>query len=473
MAQRGDRRPTLPGRRPSTPRRAGRPRGRCACPGRTRRRCRRAGSRARWSRNWSAATSQPRWPAVHHARAQCRPAAATERVPRLGAGDAVDEQPAVLLERSHSSGRERALHAVYRHRVEADCLECHLKRGHVGAARSRRLRETQRKRPCEDDHAGDLPDVTHTLGVGAFADLPSAARDPAGADGSAADGRERARHVGRAHRRTPVVRAAARRSGPDDHHAVALGREDSAGRCEPRRPCAAAGSERRCRAGGSRPARGRHDRRPRRSPMPRESRPLSECPASRPPRATAPPARNAAIVEPNPVIRISILRMTTNAVNPFFPGRGCIPPIERSTTHHVTSVDVARRAGVSQSTVSLVFSGKGRRPGLGGNPGARSPLRARARLPAERRRPGAAAGPLARGRAARARRDQPVLQPRAARRPARRPGGRLHGGARRHRQRPSLGGAVVRGAARRPRGRLPALRGQRSRRRWAPTSTSC
>jgi DNA-binding LacI/PurR family transcriptional regulator len=34
--------------------------------------------------------------------------------------------------------------------------------------------------------------------------------------------------------------------------------------------------------------------------------------------------------------------------------------IERSTQHRVTSVDVARHAGVSQSTVSLVFSGKGR-----------------------------------------------------------------------------------------------------------------
>jgi DNA-binding LacI/PurR family transcriptional regulator len=34
-------------------------------------------------------------------------------------------------------------------------------------------------------------------------------------------------------------------------------------------------------------------------------------------------------------------------------------PIERSAQHRVTSVDVARRAGVSQSTVSLVFSGKG------------------------------------------------------------------------------------------------------------------
>src|ERR687893_1538483 len=33
--------------------------------------------------------------------------------------------------------------------------------------------------------------------------------------------------------------------------------------------------------------------------------------------------------------------------------------IERSAPHRVTSVDVARHAGVSQSTVSLVFSGKG------------------------------------------------------------------------------------------------------------------
>jgi DNA-binding LacI/PurR family transcriptional regulator len=35
-------------------------------------------------------------------------------------------------------------------------------------------------------------------------------------------------------------------------------------------------------------------------------------------------------------------------------------PIERSTRQGVTSIDVARCAGVSQSTVSLVFSGKGR-----------------------------------------------------------------------------------------------------------------
>jgi DNA-binding LacI/PurR family transcriptional regulator len=42
------------------------------------------------------------------------------------------------------------------------------------------------------------------------------------------------------------------------------------------------------------------------------------------------------------------------------PGVVAFAPIERSTQQRVTSVDVARRAGVSQSTVSLVFSGKGR-----------------------------------------------------------------------------------------------------------------
>jgi DNA-binding LacI/PurR family transcriptional regulator len=39
--------------------------------------------------------------------------------------------------------------------------------------------------------------------------------------------------------------------------------------------------------------------------------------------------------------------------------RGCIRPIARTPNTRVTSVDVARHAGVSQSTVSLVFSGKG------------------------------------------------------------------------------------------------------------------
>ena len=42
------------------------------------------------------------------------------------------------------------------------------------------------------------------------------------------------------------------------------------------------------------------------------------------------------------------------------PGVVAFGPIERSARHRVTSNDVARHAGVSQSTVSLVFSGKGR-----------------------------------------------------------------------------------------------------------------
>jgi DNA-binding LacI/PurR family transcriptional regulator len=40
-------------------------------------------------------------------------------------------------------------------------------------------------------------------------------------------------------------------------------------------------------------------------------------------------------------------------------GHGCIRPIA-GPEHRITSIDVARRAGVSQSTVSLVLSGKGR-----------------------------------------------------------------------------------------------------------------
>ena len=50
----------------------------------------------------------------------------------------------------------------------------------------------------------------------------------------------------------------------------------------------------------------------------------------------------------------------SDRVNPNFLRRACIAPIERSAQNRVTSIDVARRAGVSQSTVSLVFSGKSR-----------------------------------------------------------------------------------------------------------------
>jgi DNA-binding LacI/PurR family transcriptional regulator len=53
--------------------------------------------------------------------------------------------------------------------------------------------------------------------------------------------------------------------------------------------------------------------------------------------------------------------MTSGRINPLAPGLVALPSIERSERQQrVTSVDVARHASVSQSTVSLVFSGKGR-----------------------------------------------------------------------------------------------------------------
>ena len=56
------------------------------------------------------------------------------------------------------------------------------------------------------------------------------------------------------------------------------------------------------------------------------------------------------------VIRMNILRMTPVSMrNPSHRGRACL----HSGIDRPTSIDVARRAGVSQSTVSLVFSGKG------------------------------------------------------------------------------------------------------------------
>jgi DNA-binding LacI/PurR family transcriptional regulator len=51
--------------------------------------------------------------------------------------------------------------------------------------------------------------------------------------------------------------------------------------------------------------------------------------------------------------------MTTEAVKVGPAGVVAFDPIEPSVRQRVTSVDVARHAGVSQSTVSLVFSGKG------------------------------------------------------------------------------------------------------------------
>src|SRR3954454_11688216 len=76
------------------------------------------------------------------------------------------------------------------------------------------------------------------------------------------------------------------------------------------------------------------------------------------PAATTPATSAEVSVAAIPVIRMCIIRMTVRSVNAA-PHVVAFQPIEDSTRHRVTSVDVARHAGVSQSTVSLVFSGKG------------------------------------------------------------------------------------------------------------------
>ena len=114
-----------------------------------------------------------------------------------------------------------------------------------------------------------------------------------------------------------------------------------------------------------------------------------------------------------------------------------------SAPPRVTSIDVARRAGVSQSTVSLVLSGQGPGPHLRAHRGSRPRRRRRARLPPERRRPRAAHRRRAQRRARRPGHHEPVLRPRAPRRPALRPAGRLHRRAGRHRQQPRLGGRLA------------------------------
>src|SRR3954469_12500980 len=76
------------------------------------------------------------------------------------------------------------------------------------------------------------------------------------------------------------------------------------------------------------------------------------------PAATTPATSAEVSVVAIPVIRMRIIRMTVRSVNAA-PHVVAFQPIEDSTRHRVTSVDVARHAGVSQSTVSLVFSGKG------------------------------------------------------------------------------------------------------------------
>jgi DNA-binding LacI/PurR family transcriptional regulator len=72
----------------------------------------------------------------------------------------------------------------------------------------------------------------------------------------------------------------------------------------------------------------------------------------------------SAIVKRSEAVRLAEPR-APGATRPRAPagrpqGVVAFPPIPPASRTHVTSVDVARRAGVSQSTVSLVFSGKGR-----------------------------------------------------------------------------------------------------------------
>ena len=133
----------------------------------------------------------------------------------------------------------------------------------------------------------------------------------------------------------------------------------------------------------------------------------------------------------------------------------------------VTSVDVARRAGVSQSTVSLVFSGK-----APGRISGRTEAAVRAAAEELGYRPNAAARALKTGAArtvalGRPRRHEPVLRRAAPRRPDRRARGELRGRADRHEQRPRLGRRVGRGAAGRP-GRRAACCSRSTRRRAPP-----
>src|SRR5918993_5465291 len=74
--------------------------------------------------------------------------------------------------------------------------------------------------------------------------------------------------------------------------------------------------------------------------------------------ATATAAARAVTVPVNPIIRMCIIRMTYEIVKLMPAGLIPFPLIERSASQSATSIDVARCAGVSQSTVSLVLSGK-------------------------------------------------------------------------------------------------------------------
>ena len=136
----------------------------------------------------------------------------------------------------------------------------------------------------------------------------------------------------------------------------------------------------------------------------------------------------------------------------------CHSPIARAADSRVTSVDVARRAGVSQSTVSLVMSGKAR-----GRVSAETEKVVRRAAADLGYRPNAAARALRTGAA----RSVALIVPdvtnpffghvmRGAQAAAWTAG--LRRRARRHGQRPRVGARLLRGAARRAGRRVPRLR---------------
>ena len=159
---------------------------------------------------------------------------------------------------------------------------------------------------------------------------------------------------------------------------------------------------------------------------------------------------------PMNVIRMSILRMTHSSRGNFqrqSHPRGCI----RLSTARQAPTSPAVRASRSPPSPS---SSRERAAGACPRPrGARAPLCPRAGLPAERGCPGAAARCVARRRTAGAGHDESVLQPRAARRAARRRGRGLHRDPGGHPERQALGVAVIRGAPRGPGRWVPPVRG--------------
>ena len=186
-------------------------------------------------------------------------------------------------------------------------------------------------------------------------------------------------------------------------------------------------------------------RAPRRSATARPSRGGTPR-ARRPPRRAAPrcrAGRSTARSRPSS----TIVSSTRSSVTLRKAGR--LAPIARGDPR-VTSVDVARAAGVSQSTVSLVLSGKGQGR-ISATHGGRRAARGRgARLPAQRGGARAAHRRRALGRLRRARRDAPVLRQDDARRPGGGVVGRLLDRAGRRAVGP-LARRAAGGAARRPR----------------------